>query len=464
MRCALSEAGHNNTVEFNRLLTLAAPLIVNNLALAGMGLADTLMSGYISAEAQAAVGVGSSVWMLFFLFALGTLMAISPISSTHRGAGRGHLIGRYARQGFWLSLIISAIVVTTMVFVAVPGLTVIGIDAAVRPLAAGYLLAIVCGAPFGFAYLTLRYTTEGIGWTRPVMFVSVSALPVNVVANYVLMFGKWGAPELGAVGAGYGSALTMVFMCVVLLVYMVRSPRYASYAIFSLGRGPRWAEMREILAFGVPIMVSILAEAGLFGGVTLLMGKLSAQIAAGHIIAMNYASTMFMIPMGLNSATTILVSNALGRRELSLARARGYLGIISCGLFMSLSAGGLLLFRETVVGWYTQDPAVFEVAISLLLVAAVFQVSDGIQVGAAGALRGLHDTRVPMFLTFFSYWIIGFPLAYAAALPLALSPPMIWSGFVVGLSVAAVLLVLRFRHVSRQHDRVSTVVDTAAVD
>ncbi|MFK8051880.1 MAG: MATE family efflux transporter [Woeseiaceae bacterium] len=439
--------------ELKGLLFLATPLIVNNLALAGMGLADTLMSGRLGAESQAAVGVGSSVWMLFFLVALGVLMAISPIGSAHRGAGRGHLIGRYARQGFWLSLGLSTAAVLTMIFVAVPGLSVIGIDPSFRPLAGGYLIGIVCGAPAGFAYLVLRYTTEAIGWTRPVMFVSVSALPVNVFFNYVLMFGKLGAPELGAAGAGYASAITMWYMFFALLTFMLLHKRYRSFDIFSLGRGPQWQEMREILALGLPIMVSIIAEAGLFGAVALLMGKLSAEIAAGHLVATNYATTMFMVPMGINGALTVLVSNAMGQGDIALARFRGKLGILCCTGFMMVSALGLLLFRETIVGWYTQDPMVVEVAISLLLVAAVFQVSDGIQVGAAGALRGLHDTRMPMYLTTFSYWVIGFPMAYAAALPLAMSPPMIWAGFVAGLTVAAILLVSRFLWISKQETR-----------
>lgn len=443
----------NRLAEWQRMLRLASPLIVNNLAIAGMGLADTLMSGRLGARSQAAVGVGSSVWMLFFLFALGVLMAISPISATHIGGGRGHLIGRYARQGLWLSLAIAGFVIAMMVLVAVPGLAVIGIDDSFRPLAGDYLHAIVYGAPGGFAYLVLRYTTEGIGWTRPVMFVSVAALPVNVIANYMLMFGKWGAPALGAAGAGYGSAITMWFMFFALLIYMLRSPRYKPYAIFTRGRGPQWPEMRQILALGVPIMVSIMAEAGLFSAVSLLMGMLSAEIAAGHLVAINYASTMFMIPMGINSATTIMVSNAIGQKNIALARFRGFLGIATCAAFMTLSAAALLLFRDVIVGWYTEDQAVFEVAISLLLVAAIFQISDGLQVGAAGALRGLHDTRIPMFLTTFSYWVIGFPLAWAAALPLALSPQMIWGGFVVGLTVSAILLVSRFHWISRQRDR-----------
>lgn len=439
--------------EFKHMLRLAGPLIANNLALAGMGVADTAMSGSIGAEELAAVGVGSSVWMLFFLVGLGVLMAISPISARHIGGGRGHLIGRYARQGFWLSLALSVLVFSALFFGARGALVAIGIDPSFRDLTADYLRAIVWGAPAVFAYLVLRYTTEGVGWTRPVMFVSMLGLVVNVTGNYIFMFGKLGAPAMGAVGAGVASAITMWFMLFALLIYMLRSPRYKPFNIFTTGRGPQWLEMRQILVLGLPIMVSIIAEAGLFSAVSLLMGKLSANISAAHQIALNYASTMFMIPMGLNSATTVLVSQAIGRGDIELARMRGYLGIIACALFMTISAGGLMLFRDGIVGLYTSDYEVHAVAMSLLLVAAIFQISDGVQVGAAGALRGLHDTSVPMFLTTFSYWIIAFPLAYAAALHLKLSPAMIWGGFVVGLTISAVLLVSRYHWVSGQTDR-----------
>lgn len=449
----LTQSAPNLRTELRRLLWMAAPLIANNLAIAGMGLADTLMSGRIGASAQAAVGVGSSVWMLFWLFTMGILMAISPIGATHIGAGRSQMIGRYARQGLWLAAVLSVATIAVMFWIAVPALAVIGIDPAFRDIAGDYLEVIVLGAPGGFAYLALRFTTEGLGWTGPIMAVSVTALVVNVIANYAFMFGHFGAPEMGAVGAAVGSAITMWYMFAAMLAIMLLSPRYRPYQIFRLGSGPQASALRDILALGLPIMVAIIAEVGLFSGVSLLMGMLSANIAAGHLIALNYASTMFMVPMGLNSAITALVGNAIGRGDVGLARFRGVLGIVCCAAFMCVSAAVLLLFRDTIVGWYTEVPEVYEVAISLLFVAAIFQISDGIQVGAAGALRGLHDTQVPMYLTTFSYWGIGFPLAWAAALPLAMSPAMIWVGFVAGLTVSAILLVSRFRWISHQEAR-----------
>ncbi|MEL7311637.1 MAG: MATE family efflux transporter [Pseudomonadota bacterium] len=455
---ALSDA-HSLRDEFVRLLKLAAPLIVNNLALAGMGFADTVMSGEIGATTLAAVGVGSSIWMLFFLLALGILMAISPLGARHVGGGRPTEVGRYARQGLWLALGLAALIFTSVRFGAEPFVVAVGIDPGFRDLTIEYLRAIAFGAPAICLYLVLRYTTEAVGRTLPVMVVSIIGLVVNVVGNYAFMFGNFGAPALGAEGAGLASALMMWSMLLCLFVHMATSRHYREYRLFAFGGGPRGGYLKEILALGLPIMVSVLAEAGLFGAVSLLMGKLSASIAAAHQVALNYASTMFMIPMGLNSAITVLVSNAIGRDEIALARMRGYLGIAVCGMFMALSATFMLVFRDEIVNLYSRDGDVQAIALSLLFVAAVFQISDGIQVGAAGALRGLQDTKVPMFLTTLSYWVIAFPLAYSAALTLRLSPAMIWGGFVVGLTVSAVLLVWRYWWISGKTERLGALAD-----
>ncbi len=455
------QQSHAFANELLRLIKLAAPLIVNNLALAGMGFADTVMSGEIGATTLAAVGVGSSVWMLCFLMALGILMAISPLGARHVGGGRPTEVGRYARQGLWLALGLAALIFVSVRFGARPFVYTIGIDPEFRDLTIEYLQAICLGAPAICLYLVLRYTTEAVGRTLPIMVVSIIGLVVNVVGNYAFMFGNLGAPALGAKGAGIASAIMMWSMLVFLLLHMATSRHYRPYRLFAFGGGPRGGYLREIIGLGVPIMVSVLAEAGLFAAVSLIMGKLSASIAAAHQVALNYASTMFMIPMGLNSAITVLVSNAIGRNEIALARMRGYLGIGVCGAFMAVSATFMLVFSDSIVNLYSRDGEVQAIALSLLFVAAVFQISDGIQVGAAGALRGLQDTKVPMFLTTLSYWVIAFPLAYSAALTMRLSPAMIWSGFVVGLTVSAVLLVSRYRWVSQQTARLTALAAQA---
>ena len=441
----------DNRFEEGKALTrLAGPLIVNNLSIAGMQFADAVMAGRLGAEALAAVAVGGSIWFLGFTVFLGLMMAISPIAARHYGAGTPELIGRYTRQGLWLALALGLTVFTLAQLLVEDILLFIGIDPGFRDLTIGYVRAIMFGAPAICAFLAFRFTTEGIGYTRPIMYTSLFALVCNVFLNWVLMYGKLGAPAYGAVGCGMASAITMWLMMFAMGIYIATSKRYKPFKIFDHVAPVRMPVLKEIFALGTPIAVTITAEAGLFSAVSILVGTRGADITAAHQIALNFAATMFMIPLALSAAITVRIGHALGSGNAHAARTGGWTGIWMCIIFMSCSAAFLLLFRDVVVGVYTDDPAVTEIAISLLLMAAVFQVADGVQIGAAGALRGYKDTRMPMVINTFSYWVLGFPLAYMAAITFRAPPSWIWGGFVLGLSVAAVLLTGRFNILSRQ--------------
>jgi MATE family multidrug resistance protein len=431
------------------LLRLGGPLIVNNLAVAGMQFADAVMAGRLGADALAAVAVGGSVWFLGFSFFLGLLMAISPIAARHFGAGDKALIGRYTRQGIYIGLLAGALLILLGQFAVAPMLEAIGIDPEFRDLTVGYVGAIMYGGPGIFIFLALRFTTEGVGHTRPIMFTSVFALICNVFLNYVLMFGKFGAPALGVVGCGMASAITMWLVAAALAGYIFFSRVYRPFNIFSRLAPLRAPILKEIVVLGVPIAITITAEVGLFSAVSVLMGTRGTEITAAHQIAINFAATMFMVPLALSSATTIQVGQLIGAGKPRSARTSGALGIGLCAFFMSLSAIFLLIFRDSVVNLYTDDEAVRGIAISLLLMAAIFQVADGVQVGAAGALRGYKDTRFPMAVNMFAYWALAFPLAFVAAITFKAPPNYIWAGFVLGLGVAAVLLSWRYHRVSK---------------
>lgn len=436
--------------ETRALLLLAGPLIVNNLSIAGMQFADAVMSGRLGAESLAAVAVGGSVWYLGFTICLGLMMAISPIAARLYGAGQPEMIGRYTRQGIWLALVLSTTIFSLAQLFIEPTLSLIGIDQGFRDIAVGYVRAITYGAPAICVFLAFRFTTEGVGFTRPIMYTSLFALVCNVFLNWVFMYGKFGVPAYGAIGCGIASAVTMWLMMFVMVIYVWRQPIYRPLKIFVRVAPFRLPVLKEILALGAPIAVTISAEAGLFSAVSILIGTRGADITAAHQIALNFAATMFMIPLALSAATTVRIGHTLGKGDVHAARRNGLVGILNCGIFMAFSATFLLLFRDVVVGVYTNDPAVTEIAISLLLMAAIFQIADGVQIGAAGALRGYKDTRVPMFINTFSYWALGFTLAYLAAITYRAPPAYIWAGFVLGLSVAAVLLTIRFNRLSRR--------------
>ena len=437
--------------EVSALLRLAGPLIVNNLALAGMQFADAVMAGRLGAESLAAVAVGASVWFFGFALCLGVLMAISPIAARHYGAGNPELIGRYTRQGMYLGFGLGVAIIVLAYLTVGPLLDQIGIDEGFKDLTIGYVKAVVWGGPAMFVFLALRFTTEGLGITRPIMYASLFSLVCNVLLNYVLMFGHFGMPAMGAVGCGVASAITMWALMFVLAIYMMKSRRHSELKIFSRLGPVRPDVLKEIVVLGIPIAVMITAEAGLFNAVSILMGTRGAAVAAAHQISINFAATMFMVPLALSSAITVRVAHALGSGNGEAARYSGAVGVIVCAIFMSCSAAFLLLFRDAVVSLYTNDPSVTAIAISMLLMAALFQVADGVQIGAAGALRGYKDTRLPMVINIVAYWVLAFPLAYLATVTYRLAPAYTWGAFVIGLGASAILLSWRYARLSRNY-------------
>jgi MATE family multidrug resistance protein len=430
------------------LLRLGGPMIVNNLAVAGMAFADAVMAGSLGARELAAVAVGGSFWFLGFTLCLGILMAISPIVARHFGAGNYDLIGRYTRQGIYLAVLMGVPLTLIGQYAAAPLLAKFGIDPEFRDLTVGYVGAIVYGAPGIFIFLALRFTTEGVGRTRPIMYTSIFALSCNVFLNYVLMFGHFGAPALGAVGCGYASAISMWLVALALSSHMIMSRRYRPFHIFSRMAPLRLSVFKEIIYLGIPIAITITAEAGLFSAVSILMGTRGTNITAAHQIAISFSSTTFMVPLALSGATTVVVGQLIGKGRFHEARVCGAAGIFLCAGFMTLSAAFLLIFRDAVVGLYTDDAAVTGIAISLLLMAALFQIADGVQIGAAGALRGYKDTAIPMAINIVAFWVLAFPLAYLAAITYRAPPNYIWAGFVVGLGVAAILMSWRYKRLS----------------
>lgn len=446
MTTGISHAGRTQA---RAILRLGGPLIVNYLAVAGMGLADTIMSGQLGAASLAAVAVGNSTWMLAFSVCLGVLMALSPIVARLFGAGEHHKIGRYTRHGMYLGAAMGVVVLVAGRAHVSSMLVAIGVDAGFREITTDYVRAVVFGAPGIMIFLALRFTTEGIGFTRPVMFTSVFSLICNVFLNYVLMFGHFGAPALGAEGCGYASAITMWLVAIALGLYLAFSPRTRGLKIFTRVGRFHPGLFREIVYLGIPISITITAEVGLFSAISILVGTRGAEITAAHQIALSYASSMFMVPLALSSAATVQVGHMLGAGRRSDARTAGIAGISMCAMFMAISAIILLLFRDVIVALYTDDPIVTGIAMSLMLVAAIFQIADGAQVGAAAVLRAYKDTKFPMAINIFAYWVVAFPLAYMAAITYRLPAYQIWAAFIAGLGVAAILLTWRFNRLSR---------------
>ncbi|MEM6640416.1 MAG: MATE family efflux transporter, partial [Pseudomonadota bacterium] len=366
--------------------------------------------------------------------------------------GQGHYrrVGGYMRQGMYVAVGLAILMMVAIYAMAAYGLSALGVSQAMLPKTQGYLYTIAWGLPLMYPYLCLRFTSEGVGHTAPIMLIALAAVVVNFVGNYTLMFGNFGAPRLGAVGCGIASAIALSFNFFAMLAYIHLKPSiYGPLRLFQRFDWPNRARLRELLGLGLPIGGSVLAEVTLFSAAGVIMGILGTLEAAAHGVAMNYAATMFMIPMAIHSAITVRVGNALGRGEHHRARGIGWLGIGLCGGFMTLSALVLFVLREPIVSLYSDDMDVRALAVSLLFMAMIFQISDGLQVGAAGALRGYKDTRVPMFINILAYWGVGFPIAVWAGLYGGYGPRGVWVGLAVGLTVAAALLCLRLRRTSQ---------------
>lgn len=408
-----------------------------------MGFTDTVMAGRLGAVDLAAVALGSSLFVPVYLACVGVLLALSPSTAQLLGAGEQQRIGPLFRQGLWLALLL-AVLATPAVAAIGAVMAPLKVDEALHPVTDAYLQAIAWGMPALCFYLAARYVAEGVGQTRPIMYIQLAALPLNAFGNWLLMFGNLGAPNLGAEGAGWSSAAVLWIDAALMLACLAWQRRFHHLALWRRLEPPDWAALWRLLRLGVPIALTIVLEVGLFSAVALLMGRLGAVATAAHQVALNYAALMFMMPLGLSMAVTIRVGHLAGAGDPMAARRAGFVGMAMGSGLMAISALVMVVAPGPIVALYTDDAAVVALAVQLLAVAALFQLPDGLQVTAMGALRGLKDTSWPLAVNLISYWGIGLPLAWYWGLETELGAKGMWYGLVCGLSCAALLLTLRF--------------------
>ncbi|RFF30988.1 MATE family efflux transporter [Wenzhouxiangella sediminis] len=444
--------------EIRRTLLLAGPLIIGQVTSYAMTLVDTLMAGRLGALDLGAVAIGSSIWSAGMVFIVGLMMAVSAAVSQLEGAGRRGQAGELTRQALWLALFISAL----FFFLMRRGdglMDLIGVEPAVAELAHRYLLAISWGMPALAGMFVLRFFSEGTGHTRPTMYIGVMGIAFNVPLNYVLMFGKLGFPALGAEGCGWASAVVLWLQLVMMAAWVRWRPYYRPFGVFARFSGPDWRELRALLALGLPIGVMVFLEASLFIASALAIGTLGTLPVAAHQVAINFSGLIFMVPLGLSGAITVRVGNAVGRRDRAGARRAGLVGMGMALGFGALASLTMILFPEWIARMYTPDPEVVALAASLLFFAAVFQLADCLQVSAAGALRGLKDTRVPMGYCVLAYWLVGMTLGWWLTFRQDWGPAGMWCGIIAGLTVAALLLGARFLRITSSWEEIREVAE-----
>ncbi len=407
------------------------------------------MAGHLSSRDLAAVSVGSNVLFSVVVICIGLMVSVSPSVSQLYGAGKHEQTGHVLREGLWLSQAAGWVCFFVVRALGPRVMEWLHVTPEIVPVTLGYLNAITWGIPGFSAYQALRSFSEGVSITKPIMVASILALAGNATGNYIFMYGKLGMPRLGAVGCGVASAIVMWLMALFMVAYIRWNPRYRRYAPFRHFDWPRWNEIYTLVRLGTPIGVSLFMEASLFGVVAVLMASMGTTAVAGHQIAINFAALTWTVPLGISLATTVRVGQAIGAGDAHGARFAGFAGIGLAGLFMTGSAVVMFSVPGLIAAIYTNDPAVKAMAVTLLFMAAIFQIFDGMQVAAAGALRGLKDTKIPMLITTFAYWGIGMPLGYFLGIPYGIGPSGLWIGFICGLGAAAVLLNTRFHIVTR---------------
>ena len=433
--------------EIGATLSMATPLILAQLLQVGLGFVDTVMAGRVGALDLAAVALGSNLWILILLGCIGLLQAMSPTIAQLCGANRHEAVPAAFHQGLWIAL---ALCPLSFVLTRWTGglLPLFGVEGEVVALTQRYLDLVSWGMPGICLYLVGRYLHEGLGHTRPLLVVQLLLLPLNIFGNWVFMFGKFGFPAMGGLGAAVSTAIGLWLGAAMMLYNCHRSRTVGPLRVFARISPPDRAAIWRLLCLGAPIAASILMESSLFSAVALLMAHFGPVAVAAHQVAINYAGLMFMMPLGFGLASTVRVGHAVGAGDLPLARRRGWIGIGLGAAAMLASALLMLGAPELIAAIYTDDAAVIELAVTLLFVAALFQLSDGLQIAASGALRGLKDTTVPMLINLLAYWIVGLPTAWLIGLHWNGGPMGLWIGLIIGLSIAAILLNWRFHRMT----------------
>ncbi|GGN91370.1 MATE family efflux transporter [Saccharibacillus kuerlensis] len=434
-----------------QFLIVFLPIFVTQITLSAMAFFDTSMTGHVSPAAQAGVSIGVSLWIPIQTGLNGVLNGIMPIVSQLVGGGRERDVRFNVFQGLLLSLLFSAAVLLLGAMLLRPAIEFMNAEAEVADTAYKFLICLAFGIVPLFGYTVLRGCIDSLGQTRVSMAITLCSLPVQLLLNYLLIFGKFGFPELGGVGAGIASAVTYWVIFLIALAVMHRAEPFASFGFFRKWHRISWAKQKELLQLGIPIGFATFFETSIFAAVTLLMNRFGTNAVAAHSAAINFASTLYMIPLAICMALTILVGYEAGAGRNKDARQYAFIGIGSAIGMALVTAALLVLFGDKVALIYSNDPAVTALIIQFLVYAIFFQLSDALATPIQGALRGYKDVTPAFFITLIAYWGIGLPVGYVLAVYTSFGPFGYWLGLIAGLAVGAALLLLRLLKVQRLH-------------
>lgn len=434
-----------------QMLHIFLPIFVTQVAMQLMSFFDTVMSGNYSATQLAGVAIGGSIWAPVYTGISGIFLAVTPIIAHHMGAGRKGEVSPSVTQAAYLSVIVGAVVVLIGSIALDPVLSAMSLEAEVHRVAKDYLIALGFGVIPAFLYTVFRASIDGLGQTRVTMFITLLSFPINVTLNYFFIFGKCGFPEMGGVGAGIATAITYLLIAVVAFLFMRGNAMMQSMGMLRQWEGISFSRWNEILRIGTPIGLSIFFEVSIFAAVTLFMSEYDTNTIAAHQAALNFASLLYMLPMSIAMALTIVVGFEAGAKRFTDAKQYTRIGIISDVNLAALFAVLLFLFNHKVAGMYFDEPGVRLLTESFLMYAIFFQLSDAVAAPVQGALRGYKDVNAVFLIALMSYWMIGLPVGFVLAKFTSLAAYGYWIGLISGLAAGAVCLFTRLAMMERRY-------------
>ncbi len=434
--------------EVAKLWQIAWPVLIGQLATVGMSVADVAMTGHLSAQDLASVALGASLWSIVLVTVMGVMISVNAVVAHEVGAAAFDKIPHIVRQSVWMALGVG-LIACLLLNLSTEVFNYLELEPAVQAKATEFVRVISIGMPAFAMYRALYSYTTSLNHTKPVMVIALLGLGFNIIVNWLFIYGKWGFPQLGSTGCAIATGVGMWLMLAAMVWWIHRSPVYKKTFPFTHREAPRWSEIRSMLRIGLPIGVTYFAEVSAFCAVGLLVARFGVVAISANQIALNFSSLAFMIPMSLGIALTTRVSQTLGERDVVKARFVSWTGVGVSLVFAVFSATLMTLLRHQVAAAYTSDPEVQAVAANLLLLAAIFQLSDAAQVTLSCALRGYKVTRIPMFIHIMAFYGFALPIGLILGLAPSWFPwhpakPMeaagFWIGLVLGLTVAAILL------------------------
>ncbi len=438
--------------EMSLLVRLAVPVALSHMLTALAGFVDTVMAGHAGVPDLAGVALGSALWLTLFIAPMGLLSAINPIVGQYTGAGKHEAVSNFMHQCVRVLFII---IILLLLILGLRDwyLGLIISDQLVAVVTSDYLQGIMWGVPALMGTFLLRSYSEGLSFTRPDLVAALVSLAVNLPANYALIFGYWGAPQLGGAGAGWATAIAFWAAFLVMVFYSVRHKVYEKVHLWSKWYSLDRCEIRHLLRVGSPIAMTLFVEVSIFSLIALFLGGRTGTEIAAHQVAMNVAYLLFTLPLSISVAATIRVSFNVGRADRGAAyiSAKAAVSLAIVTALMNIII--LLMLAESIAGIYSSDQQVVELAAHLMIFAAMFQLADAFVVPTQGALRGYKDTFVPLLLAVLAYWVIALPLGYLLGLTnvfgQASGAEGFWISLVVGLAISGLLMTGRLIRVSQ---------------